>query len=166
MIRGMILAVVFGALAASGATAQQVPSRARVWGAAGVGAGVPTSGGDGITNMVQLVFQKEPHHAAIRALVLHDLDRGTNEIGEVGPLYGRMQQRKWGHVTLASGVSAVAFDTCPSDDDTCFAIGLPLVAEAVLSRRFIGLGIQAFGNVNRKASYAGATLFLALGRMR
>lgn len=142
------------------------PIPARVWGAVGLGAAVPTSGGDGIGNMAQLVYQKAPHHAALRGLVLHDLDRDTDTIGEVAALYGRMRPFGRHHVAVAAGVAAVAFDTCPDDDDSCFTMGIPLVAEAALSSRFIGVGMQAFGNLNRKAPYAGALLFVQLGWLR
>jgi hypothetical protein len=116
--------------------------------------------------MAQLVFQKNAHHAAIRALVLHDIERSTSEIGELGALYGRTSAFSWGRGSVAAGVSAVAFDTCPDDDDSCFTPGIPVVAELSRSSRIIGVGIQAFGNVNAKASYAGAVLFLQLGRLR
>ena len=91
---------------------------------------------------------------------LHDFGTPATEIGELGALYGRTR----GYAAIALGVSVVAFDVCPNDDDSCFTLGLPVVAEAALSSKFIGLGAQVFGNVNRKASYAGATVFLQLGR--
>jgi hypothetical protein len=140
----------------------------RVWAAAGMGAGVPTSGGDGIANMAQLVFHKQPHHVAIRGLLLHDMESPTNSsatrtIGELGPLYGRTRMFDWGHAAVASGISGVILDPCPDDDDPCFTFGIPLVAEAAINTKFVGLGIQAFANFNGKATYAGAVLFLELG---
>lgn len=166
MIREAMLVALFGCIAANAAMAQEIPDATRVWAAVGLGAGVPASGGDGIGNMAQLVYQRMPHHAAIRGLVLHDLDRATDLIGELGALYGRTHLFGWGHAAVASGVSAVAFDACPDDDDSCFALGVPVVAEAALSGRFVGLGLQAFANYNPKAAYAGATLFLQLGWLR
>lgn len=145
--------------------AQENASRTRVWGAIGVGGGMPTSGGDGIANMAQLVYQKGPHHVAVRGLVLHDLDRSTKEIGELGALYGRANVFTRGHVDVAAGLSGVAFDTCPDDDDSCFTVGVPIVAEAAVSRRLAGVGFQVFGNINSKAAYAGAAIFLQLGRL-
>ena len=166
MIRRMVAVALFAVSAASGVVAQDV-DRTKMWAAVGAGAGLPTSGGDGIGNLVQLVLQKNAHHVAIRGVVLHDLDRATKEIGEVGLLYGRARALNSRTMTLAAGVSGVAFDTCPDDDDSCFAIGIPLVVEAsLLSGKYIGLGVQAFGNLNRKASYVGGVLFLQLGRLK
>ena len=166
MIRRTILAALFGCIAPIAASAQETPSRTRVWAAAGLGGGVPASGGDGIGNMLQIVYQKNAHHAAIRGVVLHDIERSTKEIAELGALYGRTNAFSWGSATVAAGVSAVAFDTCPDDDDSCFTPGVPIVIEVTRSRRIVGIGIQAFGNLNSKAAYAGAVLFLQLGRLR
>jgi len=145
---------------------QEHDIRARLWGAIGAGPGFPTSGGDGIANMAQLVYQKRSHHAAVRALILHDIDRATNEIGEIGALYGRTSVMGSFPVVVAAGLSGVAFSTCPDDDDSCFTIGVPIVAEASRSTTLIGIGIQAFTNVNAKAPYAGGLFFLKLGRLR
>lgn len=161
-----MLVVLFGCFVVTTAQAQEMPDRARVWAAIGVGAGLPTSGGDGIANMAQLVYQRNAHHAAIRGLVLHDLDRGTDEIGELGALYGRTDVIGRGNVAVAAGLSVVAFETCPDDDDSCFTIGVPLVAETAWSGKYFGVGVQAFANLNRKAAYAGAILFVQAGRVR
>jgi hypothetical protein len=161
-----IFLALLACIAASGAEAQKLSSRTRVWGAVGAGAGVPRSGGDGITNMAQLVFEKQSHHAAIRGLVLHDIERPTKAIGEVGVLYGWTRAVGRARLSLASGLSGVAFDTCPDDDDSCFTLGAPLVSEITAGGRFVGLGFQTFGNINGKASYAGGVLFLQLGRLR
>jgi hypothetical protein len=140
-------------------------------GRGGLGAGVPTSGGDAITNMAQIAYQKNTHHVAIRGLVLHDLEGESNStttdmIGEIGLFYGRTRLLDWGRVTLAAGVAGIALDTCPDDDDSCFTFGVPFAAEISRGGSLVGLGVQAFANVNTKASYAGAVLFLQLGRLR
>ncbi len=146
--------------------AQENANRARVWGAVGVGASKPASGGDAITNMAELVYQKAPHHVAIRGLLLHDIDRSTNEIGELGLLYGRTRSLAWGNASVGAGMSGIGFSACPDDDDSCFTFGVPIVAEAAKSGKFLGLGIQAFGNLNSKAAYAGAVLFVQVGRLK
>lgn len=147
------------------AGAQQAPERTNIWGAVGAGAGFPSSGGDGIANMAQLVLQKSSHHFAVRGLVLHDIERTTREIGEIGALYGRTSAFRTRGAVIAAGISGVAFDTCPDDDDSCFTVGVPLIAEIARSWKFLGLGLQGFANVNTKASYAGAVLFLQAGRL-
>lgn len=166
MLRPISLIALVACFTARAVKAQDAGNRARVWAAIGVGGSAPASGGEGITNMVQLVYQKTPHHAAIRGLILHDIDRNTNEIGEVGILYGRTRSLPWARVAVATGISEVGFSACPDDDDSCFTGGIPIVAEASRSGRFFGVGLQAFANVNGKAHYAGAVLFLQLGRLR
>jgi len=158
-----ITAVCFLAcLVTASATAQTSSKPSRIWGALGLGAAAPSSGGDGIANMAEIVFEKDPHHFAVRGLIVHDIDRPVNELGEVGVLYGLTRSMS----SIAVGAAGVGFSTCPDDDDSCFTIGVPLVAEVSRSRRNIGIGIQAFGNLNSKASYAGAVLFVQLGRLR
>src|SRR5688500_13048534 len=147
------------------ASAQQAPERMNVWGAVGAGAGLPSSGGDRIANMAQLVLQKSSHHFAVRGLILHDIESSTREIGELGALYGRANAFRTRGAVIAAGISGVAFDTCPDDDDSCFTVGVPLIAEIARSWKILGLGLQGFANVNRKASYAGAVLFLQAGRL-
>ena len=166
MIRRTTLVIVVGVLAACTAGAQQSGTRARVWGEIGAGASMPTSGGDAITNMAQIVYQKQTLHAAFRILMLHDIDRNTDEIGEIGPLYGRTREYSWGRTAIATGFSWIGFYSCPDDDHSCSTLGVPLVAEAAIRLKFAGLGIQAFANVNGTASYAGAVLFFQVGRLR
>lgn len=164
-MRGAIAAAFILASFATAAMAQG-DNGALVWGAIGVGAAVPTSGGEGIANMAELVFQKKPHHAAIRALMIHDIERPTNEIGELSALYGWTTTLQSFPVVIATGLSAVGFFDCPDDDDSCFTLGVPVVAEVSRNARFIGIGLQSFININSKASYAGGILFLKLGRLR
>ena len=166
MIYRSTLVIVLGFIVAGTALGQETSSRARAWVAVGAGGSMPTSGGDAITNIAQLVYQKQTLHAAFRVLLLHDIDRNTNEIGEIGPLWGKTRKHAWGRTSLATGFSWVGFYRCPGDDDECSTLGLPLVAEATIAPRFAGLGIQAFGNLNGTASFAGAVLFLQLGRLR
>lgn len=111
------------------------------------------------------------NHMAIRGLAVHDLKEEststtTDLIGEIGVVYGRTGALEWGRVTVGAGVAGVALDTCPDDDDSCFTLGIPLVAEVSRSSRIVGAGVQAFGNINGKASYGGAVLFVQFGRLR
>ena len=48
-------------------------------------------------------------------------------------------------------------------DATCSTLGLALEVQAALSRRVLGIGLQAFGNLDPEASYGGVGLFLQLG---
>ena len=165
LITSGISAIAVAAFATAGA-AQADDSRVLVWAAAGVGAAAPTTGGEGIANIAQLTVQKRPHHAALRLVAIHDIDRPTNEIGELSALYGRTRSIRNYPVALATGLSAVGFFDCPDDDDSCFTFGVPLVAEVSRNSRFAGVGLQAFANINTKALYAGGVLIIKLGRLR
>jgi hypothetical protein len=132
----------------------------------GIGAAAPASGGEGIANMAQVVVAKQSHRFSLRGLLVHDIDRVTNELGEVGFLYGRSTFVRTIPLGISAGVSGVGFSTCPDDDDSCFTVGIPLVAEASWDSRVVGIGAQAFGNLNSKAPYAGGVVFLKLGRLR
>lgn len=146
-------------------SAQQRPARA--WAAVALTMGGSADvGGLGVSG--QLVYQKQPHQFGLRGMVLHDLSGfpdsgGGDTFGELGLLYGRTRMFDAGHIGFSIGASLVAFDPCPHDDDTCFTIGVPMVAEAALSARVVGIGVQAFGNLNGRAPYAGAALFIQLG---
>ena len=166
MIYRTTLVIVSGFILAGTGMAQETSNRPRAWVAVGAGGSMPTSGGDAITNIAQLVYQKQTLHAAFRVLLLHDIDRNTNEIGEIGPLWGKTREQSWGRTSIATGFSWVGFFRCPGNDDECSTLGIPLVAEATLGRKLAGLGIQAFGNLNGTASFAGAVLFLQVGRLR
>ena len=159
-LAGLIIA---GTAAAQGAGTQE---RVKLWGSIGAGGSVPTSGGDAITNILQVSGQKGKHYGALRVLLLHDIDRHTDEIGEIGPLYGGRREYSWGHATFATGFSWLGFYKCPDDPEECSTLGIPVVAEASKSLSFAGIGIQAFANLNGTASHAGAVLFLQLGRLR
>ena len=160
------IAAIAVALVATAGSAHAQGNRTIFWGAIGVGAAAPTTGGEGIANIAELVVQKNPHHAALRIVAMHDIDRPTNEIGELGALYGRTQSIRNYPVVLATGLSAVGFFDCPDDDDSCFTFGLPLVAEVSRNSRFAGIGFQAFTNINPKALYAGGVLIVKIGKLR
>jgi len=154
------------ALTVQPALAQNASNTTRIWGAAGIGAAAPRSGGDGIANMAQIVVERNSNVFALRGVIVHDIERPTNELGDVGILYGRSSPVKSFDVTLAAGLSGVGLSACPDDDDSCFTIGVPIVAEVSWRSQFVGIGFQSFGNLNPKASYAGGVIFLQLGRLR
>ncbi len=154
------------AMTAQTALAQNISNSTRVWGAVGIGAAAPSSGGDGIANVAQVVHEYKSNVFALRGVIVHDIERPTNELGEVGILYGRSSPVKSFAATLAAGLSGVGFSACPDDDDSCFTIGLPIVAEVSWRSQFVGIGFQSFGNINPKATYAGGVVFVQLGRLR
>jgi hypothetical protein len=162
-----VLVAVLSVFVASAAAAQETQPRSRIW----AGAGLASGGGSemsGVGLIGQFVFQRQPHSIALRGVVLDDLSGfpdsgGDDVIGELGLLYGRTRVIGPGHVGFSLGVSGVALDPCPHDDDPCFMVGVPLVAEAALSAKVVGVGLQLFGNINAKMTYAGVAAFLQLG---
>jgi hypothetical protein len=153
------------------AEAQEAHDRTRIWLGVGLASAGGQSGGGGFGAAAQLVYQRRPHQATLRALVLAtDLarfpDGSDDSMGEVGVLYGRTRTRSWGHVSASAGGSIVRFERCPGGGfETCRTLGLPLTLEAALNSRALGIGLQAFGNVNAKAAYGGLALILQLGWM-
>lgn len=150
----------------SAAFGQGVPQPARAWLGVGLGGGGGLEDVSGMGLMGQLVYQRSPHHLAVRGLAIGDVisDSSSPNVGELGLLYGRTRMGYMGHVSAAAGVALTAFDPCPNDDDTCIILGVPMVLDAAL-RIFpvAGLGAQIYGNLNAEASYAGLALYLQLG---
>jgi hypothetical protein len=137
---------------------------ARLW----LGVGLGTAGGidfDGVVGMAELALQKRAHHLAVRGLLLTEPGGGTY-VGEIGALYGRMALRQWGHAGIAAGLAYTDVQPCPNNGNApgCHTVGLPIVAEAAARLgKVIGVGVQAFANLNSLGSYAGGLLFLQLG---
>lgn len=165
----IVTAALLLAAAASGldgrAAAQSFEQPHRIWLGAGLaGAGSTSDDIDGAGLLAQVVYQRRGHHFALRGLALGDpYGNSSRSLGELGLNYGRAITTGAGHAAVAAGLAGVGFETCPDDDDSCFTFGVPLVVEVGLSLEFIGIGLQAFGNLNPKASYAGLALFLQLG---
>jgi hypothetical protein len=76
---------------------------------------------------------------------------------------GEVATRPWGHAAIAAGLAWTGFGSCQGSGG-CSTVGVPVVAE-VAARLFsiMGVGAQAFGNLNTKSVYLGAVLFLQLG---
>ena len=110
-----------------------------------------------------LTVQKTPHHFTARGVALGGV--GDDIIAEAGLLYGWTAKPAAFRATAATGLSLVTFDACPNDDDTCFALGVPLVIEFALSGKVAGVGVQGFANLNSKAMYFGIGGVLQLGWM-
>jgi hypothetical protein len=87
-------------------------------------------------------------------------------LGELGLLYGRVRSTRFGHVSISTGVSVVGLSECGGRSRrSCTTAGIPLVAEAAAGARYVGLGLQAYGNLNPRAPYAGLAFFIQLGWM-
>jgi hypothetical protein len=93
-------------------------------------------------------------------------DGGDDNVSEVALLYGRMRSTGFGHAGVATGLAFGTFDPCPGGhENTCHFVGIPITAEAALTARIIGIGLQGFVNLNTKSIFGGLLLFVPLGWM-
>lgn len=166
-VRTIVLGLCLGALLPPGvAAAQEADGTVRVWVAAGLGGGVLPDAGPAAF-MGQLVVQRGPHHLALRGVHLEEVgSSGSASASDVGVVYGRVRRGWLGHALVAAGVSAASCDDRfrPEACDGSTTVGLPFLAEAAVRLgSVVGVGLQAFGNLNPHQSFGGATLFLQLG---
>jgi hypothetical protein len=149
---------------------QEVHRPTRVWLAAGPASGAGTSVEAGVGLLAAIAWQKQPHQVTFRALTLTDLagfpdSGGGDAVAEVGLLYGRVRPASFGHASASAGLALVTFGTCPGRRAQCHTAGVPLVVEAATSLTVIGIGLQAFANVNLRSPYGGLAAFIQLGRL-
>ncbi|MGH7446888.1 MAG: hypothetical protein ACRELT_04975, partial [Longimicrobiales bacterium] len=106
----LMTALLTAACLAPPARAQEAPYATpaphRVWAAAGFGGG----GGGGhdagvIGFMAQLVYERRPHHFALRAIGLADFS--DHALSELGFLYGRVAIDNMFFASASTGLSAV-----------------------------------------------------------
>ena len=138
--------------------------RPRIWLGVGLGGAGGSVGEGGGALMAEIIYQTGVHHFGVRALGAADpFGYSGDEFGEVGVLYGRSVKRRWGHAAISTGLAWTGFGSCQGSGG-CSTVGVPVVAE-VAARLFsiVGVGAQAFGNLNTKSVYRGAVLFLQLG---
>lgn len=158
----LLFGVLIAALLPSHLQAQQDGTRSRTWLGAGLGGGYSLDS-DGIALMAELVHQRGAHHFAVRALTIFDPGGDDHVASELGILYGRSWTRSLGHVALAGGIAGTTVNEC-ADGEPCTAIGFPIVLEAAFRPfSFIGVGVQAFGNINNEQRYRGVVAFVQLG---
>jgi hypothetical protein len=134
-----------------------------------MGSGAAQHGREGLSAVGQLVYQKDVHYASLRGALIAD-PFGTDADGmvDMGLLYGRVHSGRVGHAAIAAGLSLVSFQSCDaSSSDGCLRIGVPVIAEAAFRPiPIIGLGAQAFLNLNREAVAGGAVIFMQVGWVR
>jgi hypothetical protein len=143
----------------------QSPGGWRLWAAFGLGFG-GSAKGEGAAVVGELVFQRSPHHLALRATGIADLfDPASCGMGDLGVVYGRTAIGSLGHATVGSGLALTSADRCDGSGGSRGAgLGVPIVAEVALRLApVVGIGLQAFANVNPRASFGGVVVFLQLG---
>lgn len=175
VVAAILLAPPLAAQAAPPLAAQTPPPRAQPWRAyvgLTLGNAFDTEGGSAFAVVGAFTVERGGHAGTFRLAVLSDLrgfpdSGGGDEISEVGLLYGRTRTRGTLRTRVAAGLSAVHFSVCPGSDPRhgCSRPGVPLVADATLTSPVVGIGLQAYGNLNTEASWVGLGLRLAVGWM-
>ncbi len=170
VVAALLMAGMLGAGLQVQAQEQGMEERTRAWLGVGLAQGVSSEVEGGLGAVVQLAYQKGPHHFAARALGLADFhgfpDSGGGGLGELGLVYGRRRTASFGYAALSAGAAFVTLDHCPGRGSaTCNTVGFPLTAEAALQGGLIGLGLQLYANVNPRSPYGGLTLSLLMGWM-
>lgn len=157
------LLLVLAALAP--AAVAQRPPPSRVWLCAGLGFGHDHNVDANGAALLEVALQRRSQQLTLRAVGVTNPFGARGEIaGDVGVLYGWSRMGPRGHVSVSAGLSGVAFDTCESSQDACFTIGVPVVAEvARRTSSALGIGAQAFTNLNAESTYIGVVLFVQMG---
>lgn len=143
----------------------------RVWLALGLASGASTTVDANFGGTVRLVGQKGRHQGTVRFLAMGDFssfpDGGSDDgVGEFGLLYGRSRTSGLGSVAVSAGLAVVAVTGCRAGEAaTCNTVGIPFVAEASLQSTPIGIGLEAFLNLNPTAVFGGLALTVQLGWM-
>ena len=162
------LCVIGALMPVSAAGQSEAPDHARLW----LGLGPMFGGASGLAVDVggsfQLTGERGPHHASLRVLMMGDAISSSNDaVLDVALLYGRNSSASFGYVAFAGGPAAVRLSGCDSaPSGECRTVGLTLAAEAGLQATVIGIGLQAFGNLNAVSSYGGLGVVMLLGWMR
>ena len=172
MFAALLSAAAFLPINVSTANAQArpaVPERMsphRVWIAAGFGGGGAADGNGGVGLVAQIVYERAPHHFALRALGVVDVGYSDRGLADVGVLYGRVAAGNMGFAAASTGLSAVHLENCDGSPGGCMTVGIPLVLElAITPFDVLGIGLQLFGNVNLRAPFAGVFIIVPLGWM-
>ena len=138
--------------------------RARTWVGAGAGTGGAKRSSEALALMGQLVHQRGANHFALRGVTIRDpYGEGSGSLTDVGLLYGRVAKGRQGHGAIAAGV---AYTAVSIGDTEARILGAPVVAEAGFRpTRVLGIGVQAFANLNKQRVFGGVVVFLQLGWM-
>ena len=169
-----VAALVFAAPAESASQSSAPPSG--WWLTLGVGGSV-VNGSLDRTLPVELALQRGANLLAFRFLLNTKSPDSFGLTELVGLLYGRARSFGNRRLSVASGLSwiCVSSPSEPIADPTQTGtvsphkdvIGVPIVVEASFTpSRFLGAGIQVFGNINSVESFIGMALVVKVGSLR
>ena len=124
------------------------------------------SGDEAIALVGQLSYQAGHHLFSLRGGAAAELF--SDGLLEVGLLYGRARPGAPRHGSISAGLAWVYTERCgglfasaPCRSES--TLGVPIVAEASFRAAFIGIGAQAFANINPTQSLVGIAVVLHLG---
>lgn len=147
----------------------------RIWIYGGMGGG-DFSSRDGQTNdpgialLAGVAASRAAHRFTLRGAVVAEIL--GDGIADLGLLYGRTWTGERSQRSLSAGVALVEGEDChgifsgrPCEDVN--KVGLPLSASVSFRPvRMLGLGLEAFGNLNTLSSFAGVAAIIELGSLR
>jgi hypothetical protein len=165
----MVLSVAVFALAVASPAAAQERAGWGVYASAGLGAG-GIDGDEGAALTGRLGVARGPHHLMVRASGLLDLASDSDDpVGDLGLLYGRAVAGRWGHLLAAVGVARTSGARCRPTRPGCrddVSVGVPILGEVSFAPIGpVGLGVQAFANVNGGEVFGGVAATLRIGRV-
>jgi hypothetical protein len=161
------------------ARAQAPSPDAGVHASAGVGAG-----GEGVAALASLGFRQGHRLITVRYARTEELNilgpSPEESRSDVSVMIGRIENGRHGFVSGSAGLGLVSQlkrgERLSGSEYGLFGgryesvhattVGMAVSGKAVLAGRYAGIGLEAFGNINPKASFAGLALTLHLGRLR
>ncbi len=154
---------------------QDPPPPIMIWGSYGLGSAFVTDGGDpqDASQIARIALERGSSSLIFHyATVGQAFGPGSDEVNEIGALYGRALNRGvwklWGGVGLArlSGFECIEADD-PADCDGSGTFGFPAFLEFMVRPvPFLGIGAQAFTTVSPDGSWGGIGLTGHVGRLR
>jgi hypothetical protein len=163
-------------------------SRAWAEGTEGQGAYVSAglgAGGEGLAGLVSLGYREDDRLITVRVAKTEELNifgpSPSQSRSDASVLYGLIMPGRGGFTAVSAGLGVVHsvsrgeyvrstgagfFGPVEHERISRTTVGLALSGKAVLSTRHAGVGLEAFGNVNPKASFVGLALTLDVGKLR
>ena len=84
---------------------------------------------------------------------------------DIGFLYGLSAKRKFGFVSISTGISYVGYNTIHTEIRNA-AVGIPIEIQLFLTAKVIGIGFYGFANINRESSFIGFLGCIQIGKLR
>lgn len=126
-----------------------------IWATVGLGRGT-----HGAAALVSLNFVSGAHFLSARATGDFGITTTPSQ-GDYGVLYGRTMRWPLGFVQASIGV---AYVDNAYEDDRPDVVGVPVsVGGAITPLPVVGLGLQAFGNLNETENFGGVALTAEIG---